>query len=215
MSAPLLSPPPAPVEGPRSFQFDLEPRRRPIAPVLKEIIHKPAWAAAKGAASLRGAAPEEAVRVMVIHATAGASTEGAVSVMREGRASFHWVVPGKGEAAHGDHVWATCPETLAAWHVRRSCAHPDVCAGATNLNRLSLGIEIVNLQDGKDPFSDWQVGAAAEIVRYAAAKYPKLTHIVSHARLDPQRRTDPGELFPWTDFMTRVLRPAPVQAAAR
>ena len=106
---------------------------------------------------------------------------------------------------HGGHVWATCPERLAAWHVRRSCAHPDICAGATNINRLSLGVEIVNRQDGRDPFSRWQIEATAEIVRYAAAKYPKLEHVVSHARLDPDRRTDPGINFPWTEFKALVL----------
>ncbi len=135
---------------------------------------------------------------------AGAPSEGAISVMKEGRASFHWVVPAENEAAHGRHVWATCPEKLAAWHVRRACAQPDVCGGAGNLNGLSLGIEIVNRQDGADRFSDWQIEATAQIVRYAWAKYPNLAHVVSHARLDPERRTDPGACFPWTDFITRV-----------
>ncbi|MCK5749622.1 MAG: N-acetylmuramoyl-L-alanine amidase [Oricola sp.] len=190
---------------PRDFQFDLAAKPRPAPAPLAERIHKAAWKAAPAAASLRGGAPEDAIRLVVIHATAGASTEGAVSVIREGRASFHWIVPGEGEAGHGAFVWATCPEALAAWHVRRSCAHPDVCAGATNLNRLSLGIEIVNRQNGADPFSDWQVSAAAAIVRYAAAKYPKLVHVTSHARLDPQRRRDPGSDFPWEDFMRRVM----------
>lgn len=190
---------------PRDFQFDLPLSPRPSPSPLAEKIHQRAWAAAAGAASLRGAAPQEAIRLIVIHATAGSTTDGAVSVIEEGRASFHWIVPGTREAAHGRHVWAACPERLAAWHVRRSCAHPEICAGATNLNRASLGIEIVNKQDGKDGFSDWQVEAAARIVRYAAAKYPKLVHVASHARLDPQRRTDPGANFPWAEFRRLVL----------
>ncbi len=194
--------PTALARDPKDFQFDL-PRTPPPAP-LAEKIHPRAWAAAGDVASLRGGPPEETIRLVVIHATAGATTDGAVSVMEAGRASFHWVVPGKDEAAHGAHVWATCPERLAAWHVRRSCAHPDICNGATNLNRASLGIEIVNRQDGEDPFSDWQIGAAAAIVRYAWAKYPKLVHVTSHARLDRDRRTDPGANFPWTEFMARV-----------
>ncbi|PQA88373.1 N-acetylmuramoyl-L-alanine amidase [Hyphococcus luteus] len=187
---------------PKNYQFDLPFRPEP-AP-LAETIHKRAWAVAGTVASLRGGPPEETVRLIVIHATAGSTTDGAVSVMAAGRASFHWVVPGKDEPAHGRHVWATCPERLAAWHVRRSCAHPDICDGANNLNRASLGIEVVNRQDGEDPFSDWQIEAAAAIVRYAWAKYPNLAHVTSHARLDPGRRTDPGVNFPWTEFMERV-----------
>ncbi len=190
---------------PRSFQFDLPLKPRPAPTPLAEKIHPRAWAASGACASLRGGAPADAVRVVVIHATAGSSTEGAVSVMAEGRAGFHWIVPDEDEAAHGRHVWATCPERLAAWHVRRSCAHPAVCAGAANLNRLSLGIEIVNAQSGGDAFSAWQVAAAADIVRYAWAKYPNLAHVVSHARLDPGRRTDPGASFPWAEFQRAVF----------
>ncbi|GJL91170.1 N-acetylmuramoyl-L-alanine amidase [Hyphococcus sp.] len=190
---------------PRSFQFDLPADHRPAPIALKEEIHARAWAAAPGCASLRGADPRAAVQVIVIHATAGATSNGAVSVMEEGRASFHWVVPGKDEEAHGRHVWATCPERLAAWHVRKSCAHPEICAGANSLNRTSLGIEIVNRQNGEDLFSIEQIEAAAKIVRYAWAKYPNLVHVVSHARLDPERRTDPGPDFPWETFQSLVL----------
>lgn len=190
---------------PMTFQFDLPAALRPQPPGLPEKIHPRAWAAAAQCTSSRNGPPHEAIRVVVIHATAGASTEGAVSVMEEGRASFHWIVPDENETAHGKFVWACAPERTAAWHVRRACAHPDVCNGATNLNRVSLGIEIVNRQSGGDRFSDWQIEATAEIVRYAWAKYPQLRHVVSHARLDPKRRTDPGANFPWAEFSNRVL----------
>ncbi len=193
------------INDPANFQFDLDPARRPALMTLQEKIHPRAWEAAAACASIRGKDAMNAVRVIVIHATAGATSDGAISVMEAGRASFHWVVPGKEETTHGLHVWATCPERLAAWHVRKSCAHPAICAGATNLNRVSLGVEIVNRQDGEDAFSDWQLRATAEIIRYAWAKYPNLTHVVSHARLDPDRRTDPGANFPWTAFQQIVL----------
>lgn len=190
---------------PKTFHFTLDPAQRPARFDLNEKIHARAWAAAGQCASIRGAKPDEAIRLIVIHATAGSTTDGAVSVMEEGRASFHWIVPGKDELAHGRHVWATCPERLAAWHVRRSCAHPQICGGATNLNRLSLGIEIVNRQNGADEFSEWQVAAAAEIIRYAASRYPNLEHVASHARLDPGRRSDPGANFPWAEFQRLVI----------
>lgn len=190
---------------PRSFQFDLAGLARPAPAALAEHIHRKAWAAAPACASLRGAPAREAVRVIVIHATAGSSARGAVSVMQDRRASFHWLVPGANELEHGRFVWATCPERLAAWHVRKACAHPAVCAGAANINRISLGVEIVNTQAPDDPFTGWQVEAAAQIVRYAWARYPGLAHVVSHARLDPTRRTDPGRHFPWAEFRRLVL----------
>ena len=63
----------------------------------------------------------------------------------------------------------------------------------------------MNRQVRSDDFSDWQVEATAQIVRYAWAKYPNLRHVVSHAMLDPGRRSDPGSLFPWSRFREAVL----------
>ena len=190
---------------PKDYQFDLPPALR-LAPIdLPEKIHRRAWAAAPKCTSLRKTPALEAVRVIVIHATAGSSSDGAISVMEEGRASFHWLVPNESEAAHGQFVWASAPEARAAWHVRGSCAHADVCDGMKGLNAISLGVEVVNTLINGDEFSSWQVEAAAKIVRYAWAKYPNLVHVVSHARLDPSRRSDPGAHFPWRDFQSLVL----------
>ena len=61
------------------------------------------------------------------------------------------------------------------------------------------------VQDYRDQFSDWQVKATAQIVRYCWAKYPNLKYVVSHAKLDPSRRDDPGKNFPWADFKSLVL----------
>lgn len=188
------------MNDPRQFQFDLPSNSISPAPV-NEVIHRRAWAAAHQSTSPRDNAE---IELIVIHATAGSTTEGAVSVMAEGRASFHWAVPGPNEAEHGAFAWACAPETRAAWHVRNSCCHPEVCGGARRLNHRSLGIEIVNTQR-EEPFTEWQITATAEIIRYARAKYPRLRHVVSHARLDPARRTDPGRYFPWADLMERVL----------
>lgn len=190
---------------PKDFQFDLPARRWEDPPGLDEKIHRRAWNAAPRCTSSRGASADEMIELMIIHATAGSSTEGAVSVMEAGRASFHWIVPDENEAAHGKFVWACASERRAAWHVRRLCAHPDICGGARGLNQRSLGIEIVNAQSGGDRFSPWQVEVTAQIVRYAWAKYPNLKHVASHARLDPERRTDPGANFPWTDFQALAL----------
>jgi N-acetylmuramoyl-L-alanine amidase len=148
------------------------------------------------------------VRAFVLHATAGGSCPGAMSVLLGARASWHWLIPGREEADHGRRVWACAPERRAAWHVRNDRSHPDVNGGQAGVNYWSLGLEIVNRQQG-DPFSDWQVEQAAALVRYAWSKYPDLVDVVSHAKLDPERRSDPGSAFPWERFRALVLAPAP------
>jgi N-acetyl-anhydromuramyl-L-alanine amidase AmpD len=120
--------------------------------------------------------------------------------MKAGEASWHWLVPDEDEKQHGHLVWACVPETLAAWHVLNSKSHPNVNDGKKRINHWSLGIEIVNTLRREDLFSPWQVKITAQIIRYCWAKYPNLRHIVSHAKLDPNRRSDPGANFPWEKF---------------
>jgi N-acetyl-anhydromuramyl-L-alanine amidase AmpD len=210
------------MNDPTNYQFDLPSTGRPDDVVLNEVWYpgiKDYW---DDCTSTRSVDPIQGVKAVVIHATAGGSSAGAVSVMANGIASFHWLVPDEDESQHGQLVWACAPEARAAWHVRNSCSHPDVNGGKTRVNHWSLGIEVVNTQKKlpKDPFSAWQVEATARIVRYCWAKYPNLVHVVSHARLDPNRRSDPGDGFPWDRFKDLVLRgtddglPPSVAAAA-
>ncbi len=192
------------MSDPRTYQFDLPASGRPSAVALNEVWYPGIREFWEGSTSRRIVDPIFGIKAVVIHATAGGSSSGAVSVIKAGKASFHWLVPDEDEAQHGKLVWACAPEARAAWHVRNSCSHPAVNGGATKVNHWSLGIEVVNTQVG-DPFSDWQVEATAQIVRYCWAKYPNLVHVVSHAKLDPTRRSDPGTAFPWARFKKLVL----------
>lgn len=151
------------------------------------------------------------VVAVVIHATAGFRSADAVSVMHpppgQPAASFHWLVPDEDEPQHNSHIWACVRERDAAWHVRPGARHAAVNGGRNRVNHWSLGVELVNRQQGGDSFSDWQVAIVAQLVRYCWAKYPNLRHVVSHAKLDPTRRSDPGANFPWERFRDMVLNP--------
>ena len=188
-----------------NWQFDLPSGALPGDADLSERWYPGIQAVWPKCTSPRLHDPIEGIRTIVIHGTAGSSSSGAVSVMHEGKASFHWLVPDENEQAHGSYAWSCVPEARAAWHVRNSASHPDVWNGEHKINHFSLGIEIVNAQDKQDPFSDWQVQMTARIVRYCWLKYPNLRHVVAHARLDPGHREDPTELFPWAKFRSLVL----------
>lgn len=190
---------------PTTYHFDLDPALRPAHAPLDERWWPGIRDAALKASSARIYDPILGVRAVVIHATAGGSSAGAASVIFDSKASFHWLVPDEDEPQHGQFVWATCHEARAAWHVRNSCSHPAIWDGRGKVNHWSLGIEVVNRQVRTDDFSGWQVEATAQIIRYAWAKYPNLRHVVSHAMLDPARRSDPGSLFPWHRFREAVL----------
>ena len=191
--------------SPKDYIFDLPADKRPEEITFEEPWYPGIRDVWKKCTDDRTVHSIDGITSIVIHATAGGSSEGAVSVMRDGKASFHWLVPDENEEGHGKWVWACAPESLKAWHVRKDKSHPDVNNGQTDINNFSLGLEIVNTQKDSDSFSDWQVEITARIVRACWAKYPNLKHIVSHAALDPDRRTDPGDLFPWEHFKHLVL----------
>jgi N-acetyl-anhydromuramyl-L-alanine amidase AmpD len=195
--------------NPTDYHFLLPKNRRPSEITLVEPYYPGVQKYWPTCTTKRTVDPIFGVVAVVIHATAGSNSSGAVSVMRQAinPASFHWLVPDEDEAQHGKLVWACVPEALAAWHVRNAAWDPAVNDGMKRVNHWSLGIEVVNSQVD-DPFSDWQIEATARIVRYCWAKYPNLAHVVSHAKLDPTRRTDPGEAFDWRRFKSLVLAPA-------
>ncbi|MDP9132303.1 MAG: N-acetylmuramoyl-L-alanine amidase [Nitrospirota bacterium] len=190
---------------PTQYQFNLPATGRPSDVILNEVWYPGIQAYWEGSTSSRIYDAILGIKAVVIHATAGSNSEGAISVMRDGKASFHWLLPDEDEPQHGHLVWACAPEARAAWHVRNVCRHLDVNAGANKVNHWSLGIEVVNSQADRDTFSDWQIRATAQLVRYCWAKYPNLKHVVSHAKLDPTRRTDPGKVFPWARLKKLVL----------
>lgn len=192
---------------PKSFHFTLpQDVRPPFVPIKEEVHPDFQWLTLHRSRS-RGRDVFQVIDTIVIHATAGYATQHAVDTWKTKAASAHWIVPDEDEPQHGHFIWATVAESKAAYHVG-NVPYAQHLGPGPNVNNRSLGIEIVNTQDVKnftDPFSDWQIEATARIVLYAWAKYPNLRHVISHAKLDPSRRADPGRQFPWERFKQMVL----------
>jgi len=188
-----------------SIFFELPSDERPTPHFLHQYWYPGVEKTWSYSTSSRIYDPLFGVKAIAIHATAGNSTYGAMSVMKGGNASWHWLVPDENEKAHRKFAWACAPESRAAWHIRNAVSHPYINSGANKINHWSLGIEIVNNQANSDTFSDWQLEMTAKIVRYAWAKYPNLQYVISHAMMDPYRRSDPGKNFDWGKFEQLVI----------
>lgn len=80
-----------------------------------------------------------------------------------------------------------------AWHAGVS----RDAEGRTNLNNTSIGIELVNLNDGVDPYPEAQLMALCGIIAQMKRRF-YLKQIVSHEYIaqPPGRKSDPRN-FPW------------------
>ena len=105
------------------------------------------------------------------------------------RVSSHYLVEEDGR------IFRMVPEERRAWHAGLS-----FWRGRTDINALSVGIEIVNPghEFGYRPFPDVQIDAVIALVADIRTRWqvPDI-NIIGHSDVAPGRKLDPGELFPW------------------
>ena len=122
---------------------------------------------------------------IVLHATAGSSLGGAISTLKLRGCSYHYLI------AKDGRITKTVPIGRVAYHAGVS-EGPE----GPNVNGYSVGISLVNLNDGKDPYTDAQIDACAFLVRNLAANLPSLRWITTHYAIAPKRKTDPRGFDP-------------------
>ena len=121
------------------------------------------------------------IKVLVIHYTAD-DFDSSLATLTDKQVSSHYLVPAVPPRYNGKpRIWQLVPEQELAWH-----AGISAWRGATRLNDTSIGIELEN--------RGWQKSAG---VNYFAPYHIKPENVVAHADIAPQRKDDPGPLFPW------------------
>jgi N-acetylmuramoyl-L-alanine amidase len=129
--------------------------------------------------------------MLVLHYTGMTSAEAALDRLcdQSARVSAHYVVEEDGT------IWRLVPEERCAFHAGLSC-----WAGETDLNAVSIGIEIVNPghEWGYCQYPDVQMTAIERLCRDILCRRPIPPHrVVGHSDIAPDRKSDPGELFDW------------------
>ena len=105
------------------------------------------------------------------------------------KVSSHYLINEKG------NVFRLVKDENIAWHAGKSC-----WKGFNNLNKNSIGIELVNKghEFGYSNFKKKQILNLIKICRELIKKYKiKKSNIVGHSDIAPLRKIDPGEKFPW------------------
>ena len=80
-----------------------------------------------------------------------------------------------------------------AWHAGVSTDH----SGRSNVNHFSVGIELVNLNDGKDLYPQAQIDALHAILVVLKRRFP-IKQLTSHEYIaNPYGRKNDPTIFPW------------------
>jgi len=84
-----------------------------------------------------------------------------------------------------------------AWHAGVS----KDSLGRENVNNFSIGIELVNLNDGKDPYPQAQIEVLRFLILEMKRRFPTLRYIVSHEYIaQPHGRKSDPKGFPWQEL---------------
>lgn len=129
--------------------------------------------------------------MLVLHYTGMQTGEAALTRLcdAEDQVSAHYLVEEDGR------IFGLVPEERRAWHAGRG-----VWQGQDDCNAASIGIEIVNPghEFGYRAFPDAQIEALIALIGDIRERWTiSDSRIIGHSDLAPERKDDPGELFPW------------------
>nr|WP_232103233.1 N-acetylmuramoyl-L-alanine amidase [Serratia liquefaciens] len=143
---------------------------------------------------------DQRIRFLVMHYTAE-DFHSSLKTLTDEHVSAHYLLPAHPPLVQGKPVaFQLVPEALRAWH-----AGASTWRGRTNLNDTSIGIEIVNRGFNRtllfthwQPYTPQQIALLIPLSRDIIQRYGiQPTDVVGHSDIAPQRKQDPGPLFPW------------------
>jgi N-acetylmuramoyl-L-alanine amidase len=129
--------------------------------------------------------------MVVLHYTGMETGEAALVRMRDPKAkvSAHYMIEEDGR------LYRLVPEERRAWH-----AGVSFWKSERNLNQVSIGIELVNPGHdfGYRPFPEAQIAVLIDLLADIRERWDVPDgRILGHSDVAPDRKIDPGELFPW------------------
>ena len=149
------------------------------------------------------------IKFIIIHYTGMATAKASIRRLRDkkSRVSCHYFIDEKGSLSR------LVDDKNVAWHAGASFWNSD-----KSLNKNSIGIEIQNKGEPSsyEKFKSKQIQILIELIIDLKNKY-KINnyHILGHSDISPDRKTDPGYLFPWTLLKKKKIGLLPSRKISR
>lgn len=140
------------------------------------------------------------VTCIVIHATATSGIDSPKEWLcnPESGVSAHYLIGLDGQ------TFQLVDENNVAWHAGKS-----EWGGKKGVNAFSIGIELVNSNDGVCEYPCEQIASCSElVVGICKERGIRPENVVGHADISPGRKTDPAA-FPWDDFRINLKEKLP------
>tara|TARA_B100001057_G_scaffold357631_1_gene359652 strand:+ start:9 stop:737 length:729 start_codon:yes stop_codon:yes gene_type:complete len=131
------------------------------------------------------------IKYIILHYTGMKNEKSVIKKLcdEKSKVSAHYLVKKNGEIIN------FVPDLYEAWHAGKSAWKKT-----TSLNKYSIGIEIQNRghENKYEKFSIKQIISIKRLLKKLIYKYRiKLSNILGHSDISPERKKDPGEKFPW------------------
>jgi len=135
----------------------------------------------------------EDIRFLILHYTGMKTAQAALDRLccEKAQVSAHYTIDEDGT------IYQHVEEGKRAWH-----AGVSSWQGNENINAKSIGIEMINPghEWGYRDFTDAQLSAVKKLCLGVLDRHKTIEHVLAHSDVAPDRRYDPGHLFPWKEF---------------
>ncbi len=133
------------------------------------------------------------IEYLIFHYTGMKTAQAALDRLtnKQAEVSAHYTIDENGG------IYKHVDDDKRAWHAGVSSWQGDKA-----MNAKSIGIELVNLghEFGYCEFPIAQIETLKKLSLDVLKKHPSIKLVLGHSDVAPDRKEDPGELFPWAEF---------------